>query len=68
MIDFVVNFTHGDPWHSELEHYFREGQRTRVLELPPNMSGNAERSIQSIDFAYRNVPGEGHARVQVWAQ
>ncbi|HEY1554094.1 MAG TPA: hypothetical protein VGF94_04625 [Kofleriaceae bacterium] len=68
MIDFTVNFTHGDPWHPGISHVFREGQRTRVLELPASMSGHAERAIQSIDFAYRNVPGEGHARVQVWAR
>ena len=68
MIDFIVNFAHGDPFHPEVKHYFREGQRTRVIELPPSDSGRTARTIQSIDFMYRNVPGEGHARVQVWAQ
>jgi hypothetical protein len=68
MIDFTVSFRRGEPWHPDLKHYFREGQRTRVLELPVSESGRTERVIQAIDFAYRNLPGEGHARVQVWAQ
>jgi hypothetical protein len=66
MVDFVVTFGKGDPWHPEVKHFFREGQRTRVIEFPPSAWGNVERSIKSIDFMYRNVPGERHAVVQVW--
>jgi len=68
MIDFTISFKHGDPWRPGVSHYFREGQRTRLIQLPESESGRTERVIQAIDFWYRNVPGEGHARVQVWAQ
>ncbi len=67
MVDFIVRLGRGEPWRPGVTHNFREGQRTRVIELPEGW-GNDGRSISSIDFTYRNVPGEGHARVQVWAQ
>ena len=67
MYDFAVTFGRGEPWHPELRHIFHEGQRTRVLDVPANTYGSEARTIQHIDFKYRNIPGEGHARVQVWA-
>jgi hypothetical protein len=68
MLDMSVQFRHGDPYHPAVKHFFREGQRARVVEFPPSEYGNEERTIEWIDFAYRNIPGEGHARVQVWAR
>jgi hypothetical protein len=43
--------------------FFREGQRTRVIDFPGD-----ERTIRCIDFKYRNLPGGGRAKVQVWAK
>jgi len=63
MIDFEVKFARGEAWHPGMNFFFRENTRTRVLDLPGD-----DRVIRFIDFRYRNVPGEGHARVQVWAK
>ncbi|HMG20693.1 MAG TPA: hypothetical protein VK607_05225, partial [Kofleriaceae bacterium] len=40
---------------------FREGQRTRVIDLPPS-----EHLIRFIDVRYRNTRGGGPASVEVW--
>jgi len=61
MIDFKIVFGDRTEYHPRLSHYFREGQRTQVIELPPG-----ESVIRFIDFQYRNLPGGGDARVQVW--
>jgi len=63
MIDFEIKFGKGAPWHPELKHFFKEGQRTRVIDFPGD-----ERTIKFIDFKYRNLPGGGRAKVQVWAR
>ena len=63
MIDMEVKFGHGDPWRPQMNFFFREGTRTRVIDFPGD-----ERTIKFIDFRYRNVPHEGHAKVQVWAK
>jgi hypothetical protein len=68
MLDMSIQFKRGEPFHPAMKHFFREGQRARVVEFPPSAYGNEERTIEWIDFAYRNLPGEGHARVQVWAR
>jgi hypothetical protein len=65
MIDFSVKFEHGEPFRPGVSQFFREGTRTRVIELPSYGEG---RTIRWIEFKYRNLPGEGHARVQVWAK
>jgi hypothetical protein len=61
LIDFKIVFGDRTEYHPRINHVFREGQRTHVIDLPP-----AEPVIRSIDIAYRNLPGGGQARVQVW--
>lgn len=63
LIDFEIKFASGAPWHPEVNHFFREGQRTRMIDFPGD-----DRAIKFIDFKYRNLPGGGRAKVQVWAQ
>jgi hypothetical protein len=63
MTDFSVKFGAGQPWHPNVRQIFKEGQRTRVIDFPGN-----DRVIKRIDFAYRNLPGGGKAKVAVWAQ
>jgi hypothetical protein len=63
MIDFEIKFGRGPAWHPSVQQFFREGSRTRVLDFPGD-----ERTIKFIDFRYRNLPGGGRARVQVWAK
>jgi len=61
LIDFKIVFGDRTEYHPKLSHVFREGQRTRAIDLPPS-----EAVIRFIDFTYRNLPGGGQARVQVW--
>lgn len=61
LIDFTINFADGTRYEPRVQHYFREQDRTRVIDLPPNGG-----LIQNIDLRYRNLPGGGRARVQVW--
>jgi hypothetical protein len=63
LVDFAVGFGKGAPYHPELKALFREGTRTRALDLPGD-----KRVIRYIDFTYRNLAGGGRARVQVWAK
>ena len=61
LMDFTINFADGTKYAPRVQHYFRENARTRVLDLPPNGG-----IINRIDLKYRNLPGGGRARVQVW--
>jgi hypothetical protein len=61
MIDFAVKFARGPQWRPQLAHFFRENQRTHVLDFPGD-----ERTIKYIEFKYRNLPGGGKAKVEVW--
>lgn len=61
LLDFDVTFSNGDKWNPRLKHYFRENERTRVIDLPGN-----ERYLKAIDLKYRNLPGGGRAKVEVW--
>jgi hypothetical protein len=60
MIDLRVVFVSGKDVHPAERQYFREDSRTRVISIPP---GEILRAVQ---FKYRNLPGGGRARVQVW--
>jgi hypothetical protein len=61
LLDFTIHFGDRTKYEPRLAHYFREGQRTRVIDLPPG-----EQVIRHIEIKYRNLPGGGRARVQVW--
>jgi len=63
LLDFEIKFAKGAPWHPAVRHVFREGQRTHVIDFPGD-----ERAIKSIDLKYKNLPGGGRAKVQVWAK
>ena len=61
MLDFEITFGNNEKFHPEVRHVFREGSRTRVIDLPGD-----ERTIKTIDLRYKNLPGGGRARVEVW--
>ena len=61
MIDFAVKFGRGPEWRPGITQYFRENQRTRVIDFPGD-----DRTIKHIDVRYRNIPGGGRARIEVW--
>jgi len=63
LIDLEVKFERGPAWHPTLRHYFKEGQRSHEIDFPGD-----ERRIKFIELKYRNLPGGGAAKVQVWAK
>lgn len=63
MLDMAVQFGRGEPFRPQINTFFRENTRTRVIDLP-----GGERRIRAIDFRYRNLPRGGRARVQVWGK
>ncbi len=62
MVDFRVQFVSGKSFNPEVKQVFNEGTRTRIIDLP-----NTD-PMRLIEFKYKNLPGGGKARVQVWAR
>ena len=60
MISMKIVYVSGNSETPTDRHYFREGSRTRVLKL------NKDDILRAVQFKYRNLPGGGRARVQVW--
>ena len=58
-----VLFVNGEDFSPETRLVFREGERSRVIDLP----GEA-RSIRRIEFAYRNTEPRGEAIVSVYGR
>jgi len=63
MADLVVAFENGDRFEPKLKHIFKEGQRSRVIELP-----GANRYIKNVTVLYGNLPGTGAAKVEIWGR
>jgi hypothetical protein len=59
----TVWFENGKKFQPKVRHYFKEGARTRVVDLPGN-----DRLIKKIEMRYKNVAGGGRATVQVWGR
>ncbi len=65
MYDIKLTFGNGETFSPATRVYFREGSRSRVIDLP----GDA-RIIRRIDFFYRSAPfgGQGRAIVHVYGR
>ena len=63
LTELEIKFGNGKPFRPEARHFFRENTRTRVIDLPGD-----SRIIKWIELRYRNLPGGGRARVQVWGK
>ena len=61
MIEFKITFADKTTYDPKLSQFFKEGQRTKQIDLPPS-----ESVIKQLDFKYRNLPGGGRAKVQVY--
>lgn len=61
LLDLEVIFGDNEKFHPETKHVFREGSRTRVIDLPGD-----QRMIKEINLKYKNLPGGGKATVEVW--
>jgi hypothetical protein len=63
LLDFVITFGNGSRFEPKIRHNFKEGTRSRIIDLPGN-----NRVINGIELAYANIPGGGRARVEVFAK
>lgn len=61
--DITVTFSNGEKWSPALRQSFREGQRSRVIDLPGN-----NRTIAKIELVYANTPGSGRAKVAIYGR
>lgn len=60
LFDVRIVFANGEVFSPGTRLYFKEGSRTRVIDLP-----GAARAIRRIEFAYRSVRGGGDGRAEV---
>lgn len=63
MDDFVITFENGQKWEPKLKHTFKEGARSRQIDLP-----KSDRYIKHIEVLYKNLPGGGKARVEIYGK
>ena len=61
--DITFKFGDHSTFSPNVKHTFREGQRTRAIDLPGD-----KRLITNIDLRYSPLPGGGQARLEVWAK
>jgi hypothetical protein len=61
--DLTVTFANGEKWQANIKHSFKEGQRSKAIDLP-----GRDRMIAKIDVLYANTPGGGAARVQIFGR
>jgi hypothetical protein len=63
LLGFEVRFVTGRSYRPATRHFFREGSRSRIFDLP-----GGDRAIRSIELRYKNTAGGGNAKVQIWAR
>ncbi len=61
LLDLEIVFGNGERHSPRLRHVFKEGSRSRVLDLP-----GTKRVIKAIELKYKNIAGGGAARVAVY--
>jgi hypothetical protein len=61
--DMVVTFSNGEKWSPAMKTSFKEGQRSKAIDLPGN-----NRTIAKIDLVYANTPGGGAAKVAIYGR
>lgn len=61
--DITVIFGNRETFSPKTGHYFKEGARSRVIDLP-----GSDRFIKSIALSYANLPGGGKATVSVYGR
>lgn len=63
LYDFTIEFATGREFKPVVRHTFKEGSRTRVIDLPGD-----DRVIKKVTMRYKNVAGGGTAKVEIWAK
>jgi hypothetical protein len=59
----TVHFANGKKFSPKMKHYFKDGARSRAVDLPGN-----DRTITKIDVTYKNLDRRGEASVQIWGR
>ena len=63
LLDLEVTFGNGEHFHPEVRHVFKEGSRSRQIDFPGDL-----REVKEINLKYKNFPGGGKARVEVYGR
>jgi hypothetical protein len=63
LYDLVIQFGNGQRWSPGVRHFFREGSRSRAIDLPGQV-----RFITGVELVYGNVRGGGRAHAEIWGQ
>lgn len=63
LFDVVITFGDGERFRPDARFVFGPDTTTREIPLP----GGA-RIIRRVDFVFANLPGDGRARVELWAR
>jgi hypothetical protein len=63
MYDIVITFGDGTPFSPQTRHIFGADTRSHVIALP-----GGPRVIRTVEFRYGNLPGEGRALAELWAE
>jgi hypothetical protein len=63
LLEFNITFGNKEKFSPPVKHVFNESSRTREIDLPGN-----NRIIASIELVYRNIPGGGRARVEIYGK
>jgi len=61
--DFVIQFGNGQRWAPGLRYYFRDGSRSRAIDLPGHV-----RFIRDVELVYGNVTPGRRAHAELWGQ
>lgn len=59
----VVRFQDGSSYAPATHMMFGANTRSGVIDLP-----GSERVIRDVEFSYGNLPGAGHAEVELWGR
>jgi hypothetical protein len=63
MDDLAITFGNGEVWRPGARLVFGPDSTTREIALPGGV-----RHIRRVDFVFNNFPGDGHAKVELWAR
>lgn len=63
MDDVAITFGNGQVWRPGTRLVFGPGSTTRQIALPGGV-----RRVRRVDFVMNNLPGNGAAKVELWAR
>jgi hypothetical protein len=63
MNEVVITFASGQKYEPHTSYTFGPGETSRIIDLPGDL-----RTIRRVDFFMHNLPGNGQAKVELWAR